>query len=68
MKSSKIKTCKYPKCTKEVPSGKSLFCIEHNRNLKDKRDKTIKIVGLLGGIAITGTNIAKNVTQRKYKQ
>ena len=51
MKESKIKTCKYPNCNKEVPSDKSLFCMEHSRSLKEKRN----LVGTaLGSVAILG--------------
>lgn len=35
MKASKTNICKYPKCSKEVRSDASLFCIEHSRNLKN---------------------------------
>ena len=59
MKNSKIKTCKYPKCTKEVPSEKSLFCIEHNRNLKEK-GKFLGVAILMGA-----TTLANSVPKKK---
>ncbi|WP_270345083.1 hypothetical protein [Enterococcus thailandicus] len=59
MKNSKIKTCKYPKYTKEVPSEKSLFCIEHNRNLKEK-GKFLGVAILMGA-----TTLANSVAKKK---
>ncbi len=59
MKESKIKTCKYPNCNKEVPSDKSLFCMEHSRSLKEKRN----IVGTaLVSLAILGVS---SITKKK---
>ncbi|TQB08218.1 hypothetical protein FKY93_13585 [Enterococcus faecalis] len=48
MKESKIKTCKYPNCNKEVPSDKSLFCMEHSRSLKEKRN----LVGMFNHVIV----------------
>ena len=63
MKESKIKTCKYPNCNKEVPSDKSLFCMEHSRSLKEKRN----LVGTaLGSVAILGvTTLANRIIKKK---
>ncbi|WP_312541572.1 hypothetical protein [Enterococcus sp.] len=63
MKNLKKKTCKYPKCTKELPSEKSLFCMEHSRSLKEKRN----LVGTaLGSVAILGvTTLANTVVKKK---
>ena len=62
MKESKIKTCKYPNCNKEVPSDKSLFCMEHSQ-LKGKRN----LVGTaLGSVAILGvTTLANSIIKKK---
>ena len=62
MKESKIKTCKYPNCNKEVPSDKSLFCMEHSRS-KGKRN----LVGTaLGSVAILGvTTLANSIIKKK---
>ena len=63
MKKSKIKTCKYPKCSKEVPSDKSLFCMEHSRSLKEKR-KMVEVA--LGSVAILGvTTLANSIIKKK---
>ena len=60
MKESKIKTCKYPNCNKEVPSDKSM---EHSRSLKEKRN----LVGTaLGSVAILGvTTLANSIIKKK---
>ncbi|WP_368742739.1 hypothetical protein [Enterococcus casseliflavus] len=61
MKKSKIKTCKYPKCLKEVPSEKSLFCIEHNRDLKGKGKIVTAALSsaILMGVSAKANNVVK---------
>lgn len=63
MKNSKIKTCKYPNCSKEVPSEKSLFCIEHNRNLKEKRK--FVTAALSSALLVGATTLANSIVKKK---
>lgn len=64
MKKSKVKICKYPKCKKEVHSNKALFCMEHSRDLKDKRKAA---VGAIGSVALmAGASVVKAVQKKKY--
>lgn len=62
MEKSKIKTCKFPNCSKEVPTEKYLFCIEHDRYIREK----IKIsMGALSTLTVVGLGIlAKNVKKK----
>ncbi|TFJ38675.1 hypothetical protein CKN73_10745 [Carnobacterium divergens] len=63
MKASKPKICKYPKCSKEVKSDTSLFCIEHSRNIKSKsKVVTNKILPIVLGAIIYG---AKDFMKKK---
>lgn len=63
MKKSKVKICKYPKCKKEVHSDRALFCLEHSRDLKDKRNK---VGAAAGGLALFGLSVlAKNLGSKK---
>lgn len=63
MKASKTKICKYPKCSKEVRSDASLFCIEHSRNIKSKsKVVTNKILPILFGAIVYG---AKDFIKKK---
>ncbi len=53
-KENNVKICKVPGCKKETHDRKSLFCLEHKRDIRDKGKKTEKIVG---GIALLGISI-----------
>lgn len=59
MKKSKIMNCKYPNCNKEVPSDKSLFCMEHSRKLKEYRTN---VGAALVGLALLGMG---RITKKK---
>lgn len=36
MSESKNKICKFPKCKKEIPSDKGMFCSYHKKSVKEK--------------------------------
>ncbi|MFW7401931.1 hypothetical protein ACODG4_07970 [Vagococcus fluvialis] len=50
MNESKKRVCKYPKCQKEIPGEKGVFCSHHKKSVKEKG----KAVGK-GTVAVVGT-------------
>lgn len=50
MSASKNKICKYPKCQKEIPGEKGIFCSHHKKLVKEKSEGVAK-----GGAAVIGT-------------
>ena len=50
MNESKKRVCKYPKCQKEIPGEKGVFCSHHKKSVKEKG----KAVGK-GALAVVGT-------------
>lgn len=63
MEQNKVKKCKYPKCVKEVYSKKSVFCLQHSRELKDKGKNSLAVVG--GMVAIGVTAIINGISSKK---
>ncbi|MBO0475471.1 hypothetical protein DOK76_00230 [Vagococcus sp. DIV0080] len=61
MNESKKKVCKYPKCQKEIPGEKGLFCSHHKKSVKEKGKAvgtgTAAVVGTLGVILLTAISI-----------
>lgn len=50
MSESKNNICKYPKCQKEIPYKKGIFCSHHKKLVKEKSEDVVK-----GGLAVIGT-------------
>lgn len=60
MSASKNKICKYPKCQKEIPGEKGIFCSHHKKSVKEKSEGVAK-----AGIAVIGTTGALLVAINK---
>lgn len=50
MNESKKRVCKYPKCQKEIPGEKGIFCSHHKKSVKEKGENIGK-----GAAAVAGT-------------
>lgn len=50
MNESKKRVCKYPKCQKEIPGEKGIFCSHHKKLVKEKGENIGK-----GAAAVAGT-------------
>ncbi|MGX7024439.1 hypothetical protein [Vagococcus hydrophili] len=53
MNGSKKKVCKYPKCQKEIPGEKGVFCSHHKKSVKEKSEAAITILGATGAFLLT---------------
>lgn len=52
---NEMKKCKFPGCDKETHNEKTLFCLEHDRDIRDKVKKVGQVglaIGVLGITAI----------------
>lgn len=56
MNESKKRVCKYPKCQKEIPGEKGVFCSHHKKSVKEKGKavgkSTAAVVGTVGVILL----------------
>lgn len=56
MDESKKRICKYPKCQKEIPGEKGVFCSHHKKSVKEKGKAvgkgTAAVVGTAGAILL----------------
>ncbi|UDM71756.1 hypothetical protein [Vagococcus fluvialis] len=50
MSESKKRICKYPKCQKEIPGEKGIFCSHHKKSVKENGEAVGK-----GALAVVGT-------------
>lgn len=50
MSESKKRICKYPKCQKEIPGEKGVFCSHHKKSVKENGEAVGK-----GALAVVGT-------------
>ena len=50
MNESKKRVCKYPKCQKEIPGEKGVFCSHHKKSVKENGEAVGK-----GALAVVGT-------------
>lgn len=56
MRESKSKICKMPKCQKEIPGKKGVFCSEHSKSVKENGNIVAgSILGLASLAIITIT-------------
>lgn len=56
MKENEVKVCKIPGCKKEVHDNKSLFCLEHDRDIRDKGKKAGQALQALVAVAVVGVS------------
>lgn len=60
MSESKKRICKYPKCQKEIPGEKGVFCSHHKKSVKENGEAVgkgaIAVIGATGAILLTIIN------------
>lgn len=52
MNENEVKICKFPGCKKEVHDTKSLFCLEHDRDIRDKGKKAGKAFAAVASVGL----------------